>query len=177
MITYFNRRTGDTAQYGKPNTRLDALDNWVRLREGDPLPAVESDGVLSRPSLHTETPVRAQATSDSSDPDEDSDSDPAEVPDQDASLGDWQAYAMRVADDPDALADVEYLSREELIAAYGPGAGGDAGPDAPTPSESAPVAEWRAWVVANKVDNDPAVHAEIAKATKADLIRQYGGDA
>ncbi|MGW3072365.1 hypothetical protein [Kitasatospora sp. NPDC001132] len=45
----------------------------------------------------------------------------------------------------------------------------------PPPAESAPVADWRAWVIANVVDNDPAVHAEIEKTPKSDLIQKYGG--
>jgi hypothetical protein len=50
-----------------------------------------------------------------------------------------------------------------------------AGPDAPPPAQSAPVAEWRQWVLTNKVDNDPAVHAEVEKMTKAELVKRYGG--
>lgn len=53
--------------------------------------------------------------------------------------------------------------------------GRDAGPETPPPAQSAPVAEWRQWVIANKVDNDPEAHAEIEKATKAELIKKYGG--
>ncbi len=56
------------------------------------------------------------------------------------------------------------------------GDGGDAaGPDTPAPDKSAPVAEWRQWVISSVVDNDPAVHAEVEKMTKAELIKKYGG--
>ncbi|MFJ2631064.1 hypothetical protein ACIO6U_03745 [Streptomyces sp. NPDC087422] len=41
------------------------------------------------------------------------------------------------------------------------------------PPQSAQVADWRAYAL-TQVDNDPAVHAEIEKATKAELITQYG---
>ncbi|WP_411078504.1 hypothetical protein [Streptomyces sp. cmx-10-25] len=53
--------------------------------------------------------------------------------------------------------------------------GGDAGPDTPAPAQSAPVAEWRQWVLTSVVDNDPEVHAEVEKMTKAELIKKYGG--
>jgi hypothetical protein len=46
-------------------------------------------------------------------------------------------------------------------------------PEAPRPPQSAPVADWRAYAL-TQVDNDPAVHAEIEKATKAELIKTYG---
>ncbi|MEV8395597.1 MULTISPECIES: hypothetical protein [unclassified Streptomyces] len=53
--------------------------------------------------------------------------------------------------------------------------GHSAGPQEPRPPQSAPVADWRGWVIRNRVDNDPAVHAEVEKLTKAELIKQYGG--
>ncbi|MEU3255856.1 hypothetical protein [Streptomyces sp. NPDC006997] len=53
--------------------------------------------------------------------------------------------------------------------------GGDAGPDTPAPAQSAPVAEWRQWVITSVVDNDPEVHAQVEKMTKAELIKKYGG--
>ncbi|OKI22209.1 hypothetical protein [Streptomyces sp. CB03911] len=46
--------------------------------------------------------------------------------------------------------------------------------DTSAPALSASVADWRAWVIASVVDNDPEVHAEVGKATKAELIKQYG---
>ncbi|MFJ2259478.1 hypothetical protein ACIOKD_14250 [Streptomyces sp. NPDC087844] len=49
---------------------------------------------------------------------------------------------------------------------------GDDGPKKPT--QAASVAEWRAYAL-TQVDNDPAVHAEVEKKTKAELIKQYGG--
>lgn len=52
--------------------------------------------------------------------------------------------------------------------------GQDAGPDATRPTQGAPVAEWRAYAL-TQVDNDPAVHAEVEKMTKAELIKKYGG--
>ncbi|MDX3087186.1 hypothetical protein PV620_30240 [Streptomyces sp. ME02-6978a] len=51
----------------------------------------------------------------------------------------------------------------------------EAGPDTPPPAQSAPVAEWRQWVITSVVDNDPEVHAEVEKMTKAELIKKYGG--
>jgi hypothetical protein len=41
------------------------------------------------------------------------------------------------------------------------------------PPQSAQVADWRAYAL-TQVDNDPAVHAEVEKMTKAELIKQYG---
>ncbi|MFJ6235043.1 hypothetical protein ACIQH0_13155 [Streptomyces griseus] len=51
----------------------------------------------------------------------------------------------------------------------------EAGPETPRPVQAAPVAEWRQWVLATQVDNDPEVHAEVEKLTKAELIKKYGG--
>lgn len=48
------------------------------------------------------------------------------------------------------------------------------GPEAARPTQAAPVAEWRAYAL-TQVDNDPAVHAEVEKLTKAELIKLYGG--
>ncbi len=47
-------------------------------------------------------------------------------------------------------------------------------PDAKPPVQSAPVADWRAYAL-TQVDNDPAVHAEVEKMTKAELVKKYGG--
>ncbi|MFB8083695.1 hypothetical protein [Streptomyces sp. NPDC056013] len=49
------------------------------------------------------------------------------------------------------------------------------GRDTPAPDKAAPVAEWRQWVISHVVDNDPEVHAEVEKMTKAELIKKYGG--
>jgi hypothetical protein len=199
-ITYFNRRTGDTAVFDEPNQRLDALDNWVRVDEGTPLPAVDTDGVLSRPHLQVTNPVRVQNPPDGGAPIREDGSrgetsvpvvQPGErlhtteggvpvgdvlVPDEDAPLEDWRAYATTIAGSAEAQADVAGMTRDELIAAYGASHEKVDEPQAQPPAASAPVAEWRAWVIAHRVDNDPAVHAEIEKASKADLIKQYGGD-
>lgn len=43
------------------------------------------------------------------------------------------------------------------------------------PPQAATVGEWRDYAK-TQVDNDPAVHAEIDKATKAELIKTYGKD-
>ncbi|WP_282206722.1 hypothetical protein [Kitasatospora fiedleri] len=67
-ITYFNRNTGDTAQYDEPNSRLEALDNWVRLADGEPVPSLVSDGVLSRPHLLVDNPVRVLNPPDGGEP-------------------------------------------------------------------------------------------------------------
>lgn len=50
---------------------------------------------------------------------------------------------------------------------------GDERDDVKRPPQSAQVADWRAYAL-TQVDNDPAVHADIEKATKAELIKQYG---
>lgn len=52
--------------------------------------------------------------------------------------------------------------------------GQEAGPDTPRPPQGAPVADWRAYAL-TQVDNDPKVHAEVEKMTKAELIKKYGG--
>ncbi|MBM9621024.1 hypothetical protein ACFQ60_22425 [Streptomyces zhihengii] len=51
----------------------------------------------------------------------------------------------------------------------------DAGPGPVRPPQAATVGEWRGYAK-QVVDNDPAVHAEIDKATKAELIKTYGKD-
>lgn len=58
----------------------------------------------------------------------------------------------------------------------GDGPNEDAGnyAEAKPPVQAAPVAEWRDYAL-TRVDNDPAVHAEIEKLTKAELIKRYGG--
>lgn len=196
--TYFNRRTGDTAVYDQPNARLDALENWVQVDEGDPQPAVESDGVLSRPHLQVTNPVRVQNPPDGGEPIHgDGSRGPVVVPTvvhvnlrtteggpvgddtvpaEDAPVEDWRAYATKLASTAEAQADVAGMTRDELMAAYGEASHEkEAGPEVPAPTATAPVAEWRAWVIAHRVDNDPAVHAEIEKASKADLVKQYGG--
>ncbi|MFD5081864.1 hypothetical protein ACFWOG_04380 [Kitasatospora sp. NPDC058406] len=43
------------------------------------------------------------------------------------------------------------------------------------PVQAAPVAEWRAWALAQTEADDEAGRAEIEKATKAELIKTYGG--
>ncbi|MFJ8603395.1 hypothetical protein ACIREM_32755 [Streptomyces shenzhenensis] len=48
------------------------------------------------------------------------------------------------------------------------------GPDPKHPAQAAPVADWRAYAL-TQVDNDPEVHAEVEKMTKAELIKKYGG--
>lgn len=199
MITYFNRTTGDTAEFAEPNTRLDALDNWVRVADGAAPPSIVSDGVLSRPHLRTDNPVRVlnppsggEAVLEDGSRGDPGGQSPAvaeplhtteggkavgevDPPAEDASLEDWRAYATKIAGSAEAQADVAGMTRDELIAAYG-GAPREKtdDPEVEPPASSAPVAEWRAWVIAHRVDNDPAVHAEIEKASKADLIKQYG---
>lgn len=46
--------------------------------------------------------------------------------------------------------------------------------ESPRPPQAAPVADWRAYAL-TQVDNDPKVHAEVEKMTKAELIKEYGG--
>ncbi|MBP2583027.1 hypothetical protein J3A78_003505 [Streptomyces sp. PvR006] len=55
------------------------------------------------------------------------------------------------------------------------GDGREAGAVTPAPDKGASVAEWRQWVISSVVDNDPEVHAQVEKMTKAELIKQYGG--
>ncbi|MGW1931878.1 hypothetical protein [Streptomyces sp. NPDC001919] len=50
----------------------------------------------------------------------------------------------------------------------------DNDPEAVRPVQAASVADWRAYAL-TQVDNDPAVHAEVEKMTKAELIKKYGG--
>ncbi|WP_327169560.1 hypothetical protein [Streptomyces subrutilus] len=205
-ITYFNRNTGDTAAYEEPNSRLEALDNWVRVEDGEPLPSLVSDGILSRPHLRTDNPVRVLNPADGGAPvHEDGSRGPAETggpqphplltteddgdgpvgaplvaqrPSDDASESDWRAYATPLAVSPEAQADVAGMTRDELIDAYGD--------RAPAPSDDvrdetgqrpSQQANKAAWqAYARGRANDDAERAEIEGLTKEKLVERYGGE-
>lgn len=142
-VTYFNRNTGDTARLDEPSERLDALDNWVRVKDGEDLPPVVNDGILSRPSLAgprasqapgqtlVETtppepgdvpvqptpPIELTPISQVGDP---VTGDP-QMPGKNGSKADWQAYARTRAQDSDEEAAIEKMSRDDLAAKYGGG--------------------------------------------------------
>lgn len=196
-VTYFNRHTGDTAVFEQPNQRLEALENWVRVDEGTPLPEVDSDGVLSRPHLQVTNPVRVQNPPDGGDPiHEDGSRGPVEapavapvvlhtteggnpvgdetVPDEDAPLEDWRAYATKLAGSAEAQADVAGMTRDELIAAYGQGSSPvSTGADGSRPAKNAPKAEWQSYARSQAKDSGEA--AAVDGLTKEQLVDQYGG--
>lgn len=205
MITYFNRNTGDTAQYDEPNTRLDALDNWVRVEDGQPLPSLVSNGVLSRPHLRTDNPVRVLSPADGGEPiHEDGSRGPAETggpqpqsllttetgtgnpagapltaqrPADDASVEGWRAYATPLAETAEDQADVAGMTRDELVAAYGdraPAPSGDALNEeaGQRPSQQANKAAWQAYARGRAMDSDE--RAEIDGLTKDQLVSKYG---
>lgn len=197
-ITYFNRRTGDTAVFDQPSRRLEALDNWVRIEEDAPLPSQESDGVLSRPHLQVNNGVRVQNPPDGGPPIlEDGtrgnpDTPPAASPEplhttegdnpvgdetapaENASLEDWRAYATKLASSAEAQADVAGMTRDELIAAYGKDAHPvSTGTDGSRPARSAPKAEWQSYARSQAKDSDE--EAAIDGLTKEQLVDKYGG--
>ncbi|MFF5984419.1 hypothetical protein ACFY78_36810 [Streptomyces olindensis] len=141
MTTYFNQRTGDRVEMDGRSARLDSLDNWKILDEGEKGEIV-NDGVLSRPTLtapgvhdpsadvpKTNEELREENPSLESPrvgqeltAVEDGEAAPAlKPPAKNAGLSKWQDYARQVEDDPERQSDVEGLSKDELIARYGGG--------------------------------------------------------
>ncbi|MEE1814214.1 hypothetical protein PUR59_04160 [Streptomyces sp. SP18ES09] len=206
MITYFNRNTGDTAQYDEPNTRLDALDNWVRVEDEQPLPSLVSDGVLSRPHLQVDNPVRVLNPPDGGDPiHEDGSRGPAkadgsgtgahtllttetsgdnpagspltaERPADDATVEAWRAYAAPLAETPQAQADVAGMTRDELVAAYGDGADRSAEKRDPGKVPARAATKGEWQAYAHTRAQDSDEEASIDGMTKEELVAKYGGD-
>ncbi|MFD4740614.1 hypothetical protein ACFWNQ_25100 [Streptomyces virginiae] len=202
MITYFNRNTGDTVAYDEPNTRLDALDNWVRVEDDKPLPSLVSDGVLSRPHLRTDNPVRVLNPADGGEPiHEDGSRGPAETggpqpqpllttehdgdgpkapplvaqrPNDDASVEDWRAYATPLALTAEDQADVAGMTPDELVAKYGDGSPSGGGQDEASerPGPRASKADWQAYARGRAQDSDE--EASIEGLTKDQLVEKYG---
>ncbi|KJK40227.1 hypothetical protein UK15_07700 [Streptomyces variegatus] len=141
MTTYFNQRTGDRVEMDGRSARLDSLDNWKILGEGEEGEIV-SDGVLSRPTLtapgvhdpsadvpKTNEELREENPS-LEGPGvgqeltlvEDDESAPVlKPPAKNASLTKWQDYARQVEDDPERQSDIEGMTREQLVERYGGG--------------------------------------------------------
>jgi hypothetical protein len=141
VTTYFNKRTGDRVEIDGRSARLDALDNWTTLNDGEEGQIV-SDGVLSRPTLtapgvhdlsadvpktneelREENPegtgptVGQELTTTEDGEVSGHDKPPA----RNAGLAKWQDYARKVEDDPERQSDIEGLTKEELVARYGGG--------------------------------------------------------
>ncbi|MFD6415998.1 hypothetical protein [Streptomyces sp. NPDC060194] len=141
MTRYFNTRTGDTVEIDGRSARLDALDVWKVVNDGDETPQVVSDGVLSRPTLtatgvhdpsadvpQTNEELRKQEPESAGDgpgqeltSTEDGQTSQLKVPSRKAGLAAWQEYARLVEDDPERQSDIEGLSKDELVARYGGG--------------------------------------------------------
>lgn len=141
MTTYFNERTGDRVEMDGRSARLDALDNWKIVEEGE-TPQIVNDGVLSRPTLtapgvhdlSTDVPTTNEELREEN-PEvagpgvgqELSTTEGGEVsghdkpPAKNAGLAKWQDYARKVEDDPERQSDIEGLNKDELIARYGGG--------------------------------------------------------
>lgn len=141
MTTYFNKRTGDRVEMDGRSARLDSLDNW-KIVEGSETPAIESDGVLSRPTLtapgvhdpsadvpttnrelREENPGGTGPTvgQELSTTEDGQASGVGKPPAKGASLAKWQDYARLVEDNPERQSDIEGMSKDELIARYGGG--------------------------------------------------------
>lgn len=139
MTTYFNKRTGDRVEMDGRSARLDALDNWEIVGEGD-TPQIVNDGVLSRPTLtapgvhdlSTDVPTTNEELREEN-PDaagpavgqELSTTEDGEVsghdkpPARNAGLAKWQDDARKVEDDPERQSDIEGMTKEQLVERYG----------------------------------------------------------
>ncbi|MGW0550558.1 hypothetical protein [Streptomyces altiplanensis] len=140
-VSYRNENTGDLAHFDDPQPRLEALPNWHRVQDGQDLPPVVNDGVLSRPTLAapgvhdlsdvelvTNEEIRKEAPA-ASEPDaatltttEDgvvSGPGGGRPPAKAASKAEWQDYARLIETDPEAQSDIEGLTKEQLIDKYG----------------------------------------------------------
>ncbi|MEU6342214.1 hypothetical protein ABZ883_14880 [Streptomyces sp. NPDC046977] len=114
-VRYHNENTGDVVEYDEPSARLDALSNWRRVDDGQALPPLVEDGVLSR-GASTE-PVPSPAP-----PVEPASATPPEntsPPERSALKAEWVAYALSQAQDSDEEAAIGDLTKEQLIEAYG----------------------------------------------------------
>jgi hypothetical protein len=129
-VRYFNKNTGDTAVFDQPSKRLEALANWVRVAEEEPMPAVEPDGVLSRSPLRVDGQAPAPNPSDTEPGDQGAgrdDETPAAVPDvvagarpaASALKAEWVTYARSRAQDSDETTAIDGLTKEQLIDKYG----------------------------------------------------------
>lgn len=139
-VIYFNERTGDEVRLSGRSARLDSLSNWKRVGEDEPRPQVVNDGILSRPSLAGPSAARGpgqvlvEATPPVAGDIPVKDTPPVELapvtaepvgdgarPNKSASKADWQAYARTRAQDADEAAEIDGLTRDELVARYGGG--------------------------------------------------------
>ncbi|MEU8886735.1 hypothetical protein [Streptomyces sp. NPDC048442] len=137
-VSYRNTNTGDIARYDRPNARLEMLPNWERYSDGDGLPNLVNDGVLSRPTLtapgvhdpSADVPLTNEElrkenpagvpTADTVGTTEDGEvSGVSKPPSRKASKTDWQAYARLVEDDPERQSDIEGMTRDQLAERYG----------------------------------------------------------
>ncbi|OPC83010.1 hypothetical protein B4N89_20570 [Embleya scabrispora] len=138
-VSYRNTNTGDIARYEAPNPRLEALPNWERIKDGEPLPPLVNDGVLSRPTLTapgvhdlsgaelvTNQAIRENRPDQEADVEQEGlatteDGVPSETraPARSATTVEWQNYARLVEDNPEAQSDIEGMTRDELIDRYG----------------------------------------------------------
>ncbi|MFC8491784.1 hypothetical protein ACFUJU_13475 [Streptomyces sp. NPDC057235] len=140
-ISYRNTNTGDVADFDEPNARLEALENWERIEDGKPLPAIVNDGVLSRPTLtapgvhdlsytgpatneelRKEAPAEAEGAERLSTT-EDGELSETHPPAKNATKAEWQEYAQQVETDPEAQSDIVGLTKEQLVEKYGRGDG------------------------------------------------------
>ncbi|GGJ82042.1 hypothetical protein GCM10011583_11970 [Streptomyces camponoticapitis] len=137
-MRYFNENTGDEVQLDGQSARLDSLANWKRVEDGELLPEVVGDGVLSRPSLGGARPSRApgQVLVETAPPAPEDvptqETPPVELtpvtspvaddvkePAKNASKADWLAYTRTRTQTSEEEAEIEALSRDELAARYG----------------------------------------------------------
>ncbi|MFF9312152.1 hypothetical protein ACF1BS_14700 [Streptomyces sp. NPDC014748] len=117
MTTYFNKRTGDSVDMPGRSARLDSLDNW-EIAEGTETPTVVTDGVLSRQAVPADTGAAAPQERESAPAAVPVDV-PAGPPAKAAPKGEWQAYARARAQDSDEAAEIDGLTKDELISRYG----------------------------------------------------------
>ncbi|MFB8772104.1 hypothetical protein [Streptomyces broussonetiae] len=95
MAKYRNENTSDEVEYEHPSPRLEMLPNWTRL---DP---------------QAEEPKEPSAEQQTEPPE------PVERPAKNAAKEAWQEYARTRVQDADEAAEIDSLTKEQLIKQYG----------------------------------------------------------
>lgn len=122
MIRYRNHNTGDVVERSSEDARLEMLPNWERLGDDEKAdPAVERDGVLTRPQASPGTVAtdpgspQAEAEAEFKEQQEEAGDPPAKSAPKD----EWIAYAEKRAVSDQEREEIPGLTKDMLIAKYG----------------------------------------------------------